>query len=107
MNVSYDPLKIASEGIGAENPVSGEVVDILQLDNLFYMLEKNAVIWTGIIVLGLFITMLFVRKSDKLAEKKADVLHKLTILFAIASLIWFVNIAVVVLNSIFGSAAIS
>jgi len=98
--IFLDPMEIVS-GAGGEDVVEDGIVEILQLNNLFYLLKENAVILASIMLLILFISMYFVRESQKLADKKADILHKLSIVFLIFSILWILSVFITVLDSIF------
>ena len=69
--------------------------------DLYAILERDALVWAIIILLVTFISMLFVNNSEKLAEKKKDILHKLFIVFLIASLVSILNILLMFLDNIF------
>lgn len=102
---SINPLDIATGAEGGKTTihVEGEqsIVDMLQLNNLFYLLRRDGLIWATIVIVILLGTMLFVRKSEKLAERKADIFHKLLIVFLISSVIWILAAAVSLFDFIF------
>lgn len=102
---SINPLDIAVNAEGGETTIhtDGEqsLVDILQLPNLYALLKRDSLIWATIIIICLLISMYFIKKSEKLAERKADIMHKFLIVFIICSLLWILDVAVFVLDSIF------
>lgn len=98
---TFNPLEIATEGLGDAELVDDTLVDLLELGNLYYVLKENAVLIVGIMLLAIMISMHFVNKAEKLAEKKADILHKLKILFLIFSIVWILNIIIAVLEFLF------
>lgn len=102
---SINPLDIATNAEGGKTTihVEGEqsVVDMLQLNNLYFLLRRDGMIWATIVIVVLLATMLFVKKSEKLAEKKADVLHKLLIVFLISSVVWILSLVVNIFDYIF------
>lgn len=103
IKASLNPLDIATGGMGDESEVvNTDIVELLELNNLFRLLQEWAVVIGAIVILALIISMHFVGKSERLAEKKADIGHKLLILFIIFSIVWIFNTLVLVLTSIFG-----
>lgn len=65
---------------------------MLQGADLFAVLRRDALLLSVIVIVATLISMLFIRKSDKWADKKEDVLHKLLIVFLIASLVTILNV---------------
>jgi len=99
---TIDPLDIVRGEYGDySKQVNEDIVFLLGLDDLFYLLRENAVIICACVLVFLFITMHFINKSEKIAERKADILHKLLILAVIFSLLTILNIAIKVMESLF------
>lgn len=99
--LATDPMEIIKGNSGTELVEEGKAIELLGTDDLFAVL-KRASMYTGVIViLVLLISMLFIRRSDKLGERKDDILHKLLIVFLIASLVTFLNILSSVAEGIF------
>lgn len=95
-----DPMKI----IGKESvdPTAGiDPVDYLRTDSLYGAISDFVTMMSVVIIMGLLITMLFVSKSEKLAEKKQDIMHKLLIVFIATSLISILNFAVEFMRYLF------
>ncbi len=104
--LSIDPLKIATNAEkNGKVTVSGEENDgflgLFELDALYYFLKREVLIWSAIIVLFLFVTMLFINKSEKLADRKADISHKLLIVFLASSAIFGLSAVINLLDAIF------
>ena len=104
MGRTPDPLRIATN---AENNVTitGEKLDgflgLFSFDYLFYHLKREVFIWAAIVTLFLFITMLFINRSDKIADRKNDILHKLLIVFLASSTLFILTALIRVLDEIF------
>lgn len=98
---AISPLDIATEGAGVDGEVAKEFADMFQLGNLYFVLRRDLLIWTTIVVVGLLISMQFVKKSEKLAERKNDILHKLLIALIGSTIIWLFSLVVAVLEYIF------
>lgn len=102
---NINPLDIA---VNAENGqttihVEGEqsFVEMFQLANLYYMLKRDGLIWGAIVIVCLLMSMLFIRRSEKLAERKADILHKIIIVFLICSVLWILGVVVALFDDMF------
>ena len=104
MGRTPDPLRIATN---AENNVTitGEKLDgflgLFSFDYLFYHLKREVFIWAAIVTLFLFITMLFINRSDKIADRKNDILHKLLIVYLASSTLFILTALIRVLDEIF------
>lgn len=102
--VSVDPLKIATNAEGGKTTVANEdggIFRILELSSLYAFLKREVFIWGAIVTLFLLMTMLFISKSEKLAERKADVMHKLFIVFLASSTLFLLSAFVNLLDAIF------
>jgi uncharacterized membrane protein len=101
-----DPLKIATNAeedgqVTVHQSGKKDFLGIFEFDELYWFLKRQVFIWSAIIVLFLLVTMLFISRSDKLADRKADVLHKLSIVFIASSAIFLLTAFVNVLDAIF------
>lgn len=86
-----DPMEIID---GKVNPASNiDPIDYLWTDTLFYAVKNFLIIMSAVAMLATLIVMLFVSKSEKFAEKKQDLLHKLLILFIAFSVIPLLKLA--------------
>lgn len=101
--VALNPVDIASgKGKSDSATIGGtDVAEFLQLTDLFALIRRDSILISVIVILALLITMLFIKKSDKLADRKADILHKLGIVFVIASLVTILNILYAVVRGMF------
>lgn len=90
--ITRDPMSIIGGGV-IEPAKNIDPVDYLWTDALYYAVTNFTTTISVSIVIALFITMLFVNKSEKLAERKQDILHKLLIVFLASSLISILNFA--------------
>ncbi|MCR5719952.1 MAG: hypothetical protein K6F84_05250 [Lachnospiraceae bacterium] len=104
-SVNIDPMKIATEANGGKTTIheygERDLFYFFGLNGLFSFLKTQGLIIATIMVLIAFISMLFINRSDKLADKKADVIHKLKIVFIICSLLWILDLFVLICDSIF------
>ena len=102
---NVNPLDIATNAEGNGMTVVREGEDsffqLFQLGKLFAWLKRDGLILASIVILFLLITMLFVNKAEKLADKKADIMHKLLIVFLISSVLWILDVIVVMLDKVF------
>lgn len=96
-----DPMSIMEGRTPMTDMSIWDMEKYFPITDLYAILERDALVWAIIILLGTFISMLFVNKSEKLAEKKTDILHKLFIVFLIASLVSILNILLMFLDKIF------
>ncbi len=100
-----NPMGIATNANGGATSIQEQnelsLVRLLGLNDLYQLMKRDGLIIATIMVLVLLASMLFVHRSDKLADKKADIMHKLGIVFIICSLIWILNIVVAILDSMF------
>lgn len=82
--LSNDPMTILKENatLGSSG---NSAYSWLSLGSLFYAVKKNVVLIGTISVLVCLISMIFVSKADIVAEKKADVMHRLFIIFLAVS----------------------
>lgn len=82
-----DPLKIIrrSDAKSLHLYKKDSAYKLLDLGGLFYLVQKNAILISVSITVLLLISMLFVSKTEALAEKKKDVYHKLIIVALISS----------------------
>lgn len=100
-----NPLGIATNANGGDSniKVEGEtsIVELLGLNDLYQLMKRDGLIIATIMVLVLLVSMLLVQRADKLAEKKADIMHKLGVVFIICSLIWILNVLVAIFDSVF------
>lgn len=76
-------------------------MELFQLNNLFFYLKKMGLIISAISIIMILISMYFISRSDRLAEKKADIMHKLVIVFLICSCLFILSAVVAVLDIIF------
>lgn len=79
----------------------GKMIDLLGTDDLFVIIKRDALLISVVVIIGLLITMLFIRRSEKLADRKEDIMHKLLIVFLIASLVSILNIISILVEGIF------
>lgn len=105
---SVDPLRIATnaEKDGKVTIVSDQeqyngFLGLFDFNYIYYFLKREVFIWGAIIIVFLLITMLFISKSEKLAERKADVMHKLLIVFIASSTLFLLSAVVNLLDAIF------
>lgn len=96
-----DPMEIIKGNSGAELVEEGKAIELLGTDDLFVVLRRTSMYISVIVILVLLISMLFIRRSDKLGERKDDILHKLSIVFLIASLIALLNIVSSAVEGVF------
>lgn len=94
-----DPLKVAT-GQGydlyeaAGNVRGSEPRELLSTDAIFSVIVRLIVIAAAGVILWSLITMLYISKTEKLAEKKKDIMHKLIIVFLTASSVTILNLIV-------------
>ncbi len=100
-----DPLKIATNAESNKVTITGEKGDgflgLFSFNYLYYFLKREVFIWAAITTLFLFITMLFINRSDKIADRKNDILHKLFIVFLASSTLFLLTALIRVLDEIF------
>ena len=104
-SLSIDPLKIATNAENGRVTVSGEenngFLGLFELDALYFFLKREVLIWSAIVVLFLLVTMLFINKSEKLADRKDDIMHKLLIVFLASSAISVLSAVINLLDAVF------
>lgn len=107
-NISVDPLKIATNAeqggkvtITSENETYGGFLGLFDFQSLYRFLKREVFVWGAVVTVFLLMTMLFISRSEKLAERKADVMHKLFIVFLASSTLFLLSAFVNVLDAIF------
>lgn len=103
---NVNPLDIATnaESGGKITMESGDgngFAELFQLPALYQLLKKQGMLIAAILILWLLVTMFFVRRSDHLAEKKADILHKLFIVFLMASTLFILSSIINLFDTVF------
>lgn len=100
-----DPLRIATnaeEGNRVSVAEDGNGIwGTLRMHQFYHLLKQQVFYWSAIVVLFLLATMFFLNKSEKIAERKADILHKLAIVFLASSTIFLLSAVINVLDTIF------
>lgn len=93
-----DPMDI----MNGKKPYSDtdELQRLLGATDLYAVLRRDAVLIGVIAILVLLISMLFVKKSDLLAEKKKDLMHKFGIVFLISTLITLLNFLTLIFETV-------
>lgn len=98
--MSLDPMEDILGGEGATDLFSTpkkegdeywNLYTLLDLKNLWQIVKRNAVMLSIIAIIILIIALMYVRKADLLAEKKAALTHVIFILLLICSLVPIMN----------------
>lgn len=79
-----DPMKIITDPAN-NNLTNGGLFWLLDLGALFYLIKKNALIIGTIVVAVLLITLIYMDKTEDIANRKKDIYHKLLVIFIICS----------------------
>lgn len=107
---NLSPLDIATHAQGdqmnLQNQGEGGVkerifAEEMNLPALFNFLKREVLLVSTIAILVTLISMLFVTKAEKLADKKENIMHKLMLVFLASSTIWLLDVFVTVLSMIF------
>ena len=102
---ALNPMEILNSGGGSTAVRGGQqerdVTYFLQLDSLFYLLRRDALLILVIAVLVLLIGLMLVKNPNKTAEGKLDILHKLGIGIIICSLVTLLNVLVATVSWLF------
>ena len=102
---SLDPLKIVQGNTETGSDVfSGggeEVFELLQLDNLFYLLRRDLFLAAACVVAVLMLKLMITHRPHESAEQKKDIFHKLWIVFLGASIISILNVLFTFFSLIF------
>jgi len=100
--LSANPFDIMTNAEGGKVTIDtkGEqsFADLFDLGGLFQLLKREGMIWSAIVIVILLISMFFVNRSDKLAEKKADIMHKLLIVFLMSSALFLLGAIVYIFD---------
>ena len=101
-----NPFDIITNAEGGNVTLKGNgeaenFADIFQLSRLYYLLKREGLIWCAIVTLALIVTMFFIKRSDRLADRKGDILHKLFIAVLISSALTILSAAVGVFDAMF------
>lgn len=103
--LGINPIDIATnaEGGNVTAVTKGEdsFFSLFQLGKLFAMLRRDALLLASIVMVVLLVCILYVNNSQKLAEKKADIAHKLVVIFLICSVLWILDFVVMILDYLF------
>ena len=104
--LAIDPLKIATNAESGDRiTVTGEkdkgFLGLFAFNDLYHILKREVFIWGTIVTVFILVTMLFATKSEKLAEKKSDVMHKLLIILLASSTLTLLSVFVNLLDAVF------
>ena len=106
MILSLAPLHIIQGANDTESDSFGgggeAVFELLQLDNLFYLLRRDLFLVATCVVAVLLLKLMLTRNPHEAAEQKKDILHKLLIVVVGASIISILNILFTFFSAIFG-----
>lgn len=81
---------------------AADVFRLLHLDNLFYVLRRDLMLVAVCVLAVTLLKLMIIKRPKEMADKKADILHKLTIVFVGASIIGILNILYHFFAAIFG-----
>ena len=87
---SVNPLEVATNGAGIKTDTT--INDILDLNNLYNLLKRDALLIATIVIVVLLASMYFIDKADMIAERKKDIEHKLGIALIIVFLLTILNV---------------
>lgn len=101
-----DPIRIATNAEkDGKITITGEeqhgFLGLFAFDYLYSFLKREVLIWGAILTVFLLVSMLFITRSEKLAERKADILHKLLIVLLASSTLTLLSALVNLLDWIF------
>ena len=81
---------------------AADVFELLHLDNLFYLFKRDLMLIAVCVLAASLLKLMIMKRPKDVAEKKMDILHKLIIVFAGASMIGILNILYQFFAAIFG-----
>lgn len=97
--LTNDPMSILQNKDDSEK--SAHVAEYYGVAELFHILQTGFIIVCVCAVLVSLIALLFVNKAEMIADKKADVLHKLGIVFIISSFAGILGIISTFVGAVF------